>query len=351
MNEEFFEAVKLIEKEKEIPADYLFEKIKNAIIVSVRHMFGGEDVVFCDVDPDKKELKVYAKKTVKKEVENPNTEISVEDAKKYKKSPKDGDTVEIKLETKDFGRIAAQTAKHVIRQGIRDAEKGQIMQEFQDRSQKIVTARVQNIDPVSGNVNLEIGKAEALLLKNEQIPGETFAEGQLVKIYVVDVNETERGPRIIISRKNPDFVKCLFENEVPEIQDGTVEIKGVSREAGSRSKLAVYSVDENVDPVGACIGPKGQRVNDIVEILNGEKIDIIEYSDDIEDFVSAALAPSDVVDISIVSEEERSCKVIVPDDQLSLAIGNKGQNVRLAARLTGWKIDISSESGATQETD
>ncbi|MBQ1452149.1 MAG: transcription termination/antitermination protein NusA [Clostridia bacterium] len=345
MNEEFFLAVEEMAKEKGIPIEFLYEKIGNALVVSVRRMYNGKDIVFCDINPEKQELKVFLRKNVVEEISDEDTDILVEAARQYKKRAKAGDIIEIPLDTKDFGRIAAQTAKHVIRQGIRDAERGQTMQEFQSHNQEIVTAKVMTVDPKTGNATLEIGKAEALLPRSEQIPGEELYDGDLIKVFIVDVRDTEKGPKAMISRTHPGLVRKLFETEVPEITDGTVEIKEVSREAGSRTKIAVYSADENVDAVGACIGPRGARVAKVVDLLNGEKIDIVPYSDDPALFVGAALAPADVIRVDILSEEEHSCKVIVPDTQLSLAIGNKGQNARLAAKLTGWKIDINPESG------
>ena len=345
MNEEFFAAVQLMAKEKGIPAEYLYEKIQNAMVVAVRRMYNGKDIVFCDIDAEKMELSVYLRKNVVEEIVDEDTDILVEAAHQYKSSAKAGDIIEIPLDTKDFGRIAAQTAKHVIRQGIRDAERGQTMLEFQSHNQEIVTAKVQGVDPKNGNVTLEIGRAEALLPKSEQIPGEVLNDGDLIKVYIVDVKDTDRGPKAMISRTHPGLVRRLFETEVPEIYDGTVEIKEVSREAGSRTKIAVYSADENVDAVGACIGPRGSRVSKIVDLLCGEKIDIVPYDVDPAKFIGAALAPADVIRVDILDEEEKSCKVIVPDTQLSLAIGNKGQNARLAAKLTGWKIDINPESG------
>ncbi len=351
MNEEFFAAVQLMAKEKGIPEEYLYEKIQNAMVVAVKRMYNGKDIVFCEINAEKCEMNVYLRKNVVEEISDEDTDILVEAAHQYKKSAKPGDIIEIPLNTKDFGRIAAQTAKHVIRQGIRDAERGQTMQEFQSHNQEIVTAKVQGVDPKTGNATLEIGKAEALLPKGEQIPGEELQDGDLIKVYIVDVRTTEKGPKAMISRTHPGLVRRLFETEVPEIYDGTVEIKEVSREAGSRTKIAVYSADENVDAVGACIGPRGARVSKVVDLLCGEKIDIVPYSEDPALFIGAALAPADVVRVDILSLEEKTCKVIVPDTQLSLAIGNKGQNARLAAKLTGWKIDINPESGFYEPTD
>ena len=344
-NKEFFEAIELLEKEKGIPADYLLEKVCAAIVTSVRKDYGGEDVVFCDCNPEKYELRVYLKKTVVEEVTDENSQISVDEAAKYKKAALPGDVVEIVLEPKEFGRIAAQTAKNVIRQGIRDAERGLMMREFQSKQQELVTGRVQRLDPRTGNVTLEIGKSEAVLPKGEQVPDEEFTEGELVKIYIVDVRDTEKGPKAMISRTHPGLVKRLFETEVPEIYEGEVEIKGVAREAGSKTKIAVYSKDEKIDPVGACIGPRGARINEIIAALGGEKIEVIPYSEDPHKFIAAALAPANVLKVEQDPEQEKACHVTVPDTQLSLAIGNKGQNARLAAKLTGWKIDIKPESG------
>ena len=344
-NKEFFEAIELLEKEKGIPADYLLEKVCAAIVTSVRKDYGGEDVVFCDCNPEKYELRVYLKKTVVEEVTDENSQISVDEAAKYKKAALPGDVVEIVLEPKEFGRIAAQTAKNVIRQGIRDAERGLMMREFQSKQQELVTGKVQRIDPRTGNVTLEIGKSEAVLPKGEQVPDEEFTEGELVKIYIVDVRDTEKGPKAMISRTHPGLVIRLFETEVPEIYEGEVEIKGVAREAGSKTKIAVYSKDEKIDPVGACIGPRGARINEIIAALGGEKIEVIPYSEDPHKFIAAALAPANVLKVEQDPEQEKACHVTVPDTQLSLAIGNKGQNARLAAKLTGWKIDIKPESG------
>ena len=345
MNKEFFEAVELMEKEKGIMAEYLYEKISNAIVVAARKDYNGKDVVACDIDPEKRKMRVYLRKNIVEEIEDGDTEILLDEAKKYREDAAVGEVLEIELDPKMFGRIAAQTAKHVIRQGIKDAERGQIIREFQSKSQDLVTAKVSRIDPINGNVTLEIGKGTAVLPKGEQVPGEMFTEGELTKVYVVDVRETDRGTRVMISRTHSGLVKRLFEQEVPEIYDGIVTIHSVSREAGARTKMAVSSKDENVDPIGACIGQRGARVNKIVDILGGEKIDIVKYSEDPAEFIGAALAPANVLGVEITDAEKKTCQVTVPDHQLSLAIGNKGQNARLAARLTGWNIDIKPESG------
>lgn len=345
MSKEFFEAVKLLEAEKGISADYLYEKISAAIVVAAKHNYNGKDIVHCDIDPEKEKIKVYVTKNVVEEVMDPDTDLTLEEAQEIRKSAKVGKTIDIPLKTKEFGRIIAQNAKHVIRQGIREAERGKQLAEFQSKNQELVTAKVSRVDPLTGNATLEIGKTVAILPKSEQIPGEVITEGDNLKIFVVDVKESGKGPKIMISRTHPGLVRRLFETEVPEIYDGTIEIKSVSREAGSRTKIAVFSPEGEIDPVGACIGPKGQRVSNIVEALGGEKIDIVKYSDDVVEFISASLAPSAVCEVEILDEAAKLCRATVPDDQLSLAIGNKGQNVRLAAKLTGWKIDIKPESG------
>ena len=344
-NNEFFEAIKFMEAEKGIPAQYIAEKISNAIVVAARRDYNGSDIVHCDIDIDKGIFRVYLVKQVVEEIEDENEQILPEQAVQYNKTAKVGDSIEIDLDTKKFGRIVAQTAKHVIRQGIREAEHGMELQVFQSRHHEIVSAKVLSIDPKTGNATLQIGKSETILPKAEQVESEALSEGQTIKVYIVDVKDTEKGPKIMISRTHPGLVKRLFEMEVPEIFDGTVEIKAVSREAGSRTKLAVFSKDENVDPIGACIGPKGARVATIVEELGGEKIDIIKYSEDVSAFISGALSPANVVSVEIIDAAAKSCRATVPDHQLTLAIGNKGQNVRLAAKLTGWKIDIRPESG------
>ena len=347
MNAEFFEALAMLEKERGLPADYLLEKIKNAIVIAVKKDYEVEDEnVSVVIEPDQGKFSVSLLKTVVEEVEDPATEISLEEAQQKKNSCKAGDEYAIPLKTKDFGRIAAQTAKHVIRQGLKEAERSQMYAEMQSKAHEIISAVVTNIEPVKGIVTLELGKGGvATLPRNEQVAGEELREGQHVKVYVVDVMETERGPRMMISRTHPGLVKRMFEMEVPEIFDGTVEIKAISREAGARTKMAVWSKDENVDPVGACIGPRGQRVANIVEELGGEKIDIVRWSEDPAQFISAALSPATVVGVELLEGDTKSCRVTVPDHQLSLAIGNKGQNARLCARLTGYNIDIRPESG------
>ena len=343
-NEELFLALNLLEKEKGIPVEFMLDKIKKAISTACKNNYGNEDVDI-DVDPEKGVFNVYLRKEIVEEVEDPNRQYLLDKAKQVDPTACVGRFVRIKLDTKQFGRVAAQTARNIIRQGIRDSERGQMMQEFQSKHQELVSGLVERIDPKTGAISLKIGKAEAVLPKNEQIGGENVKEGDYIKVYVVDVRETEKGPKAIISRTHPDLVKRMFETEVPEIYDGTVEIKAVSREAGSRTKLAVMSHNPDVDAVGACIGARGSRVSEIVDELGGEKIDIVEYSEEPEKFIAAALSPATVLSVETAEDGSRSCKVTVPDNQLSLAIGNKGQNARLAAKLTGWKIDIKPESG------
>ena len=351
INSEFFEALTSLEKERGIPASYLIEKISNAIAIAIKRDMGGSDNTIVEIDPVKNRFYVAVRKNVVEEVTDPETEITLADATKYSKVAHIGGVIEIPLETKQFGRIAAQSAKHVIRQGISEAEKGQLVQKYQDKKYEIISVPILKFDQVKGNATVEFDRTEAILPKSEQVPGEELQEGQRVMVYVVDVLTSGKNPKLMLSRTHPGLIKRLFEMHTPEIKDGTVEIKAVSREAGSRTKIAVWSKDENVDAVGACIGPKGTRVSAIVEELGGEKIDVIKYSEKPEELIAAALPPAEVTKVLIDPTGAKACKVIVPDSQLSLAIGNKGQNVRLAARLTGWKIDIGPESQAQQIID
>ncbi len=344
MNKEFFEALNLLEKEKGIPKEFMLDRITKAIVTACKNNYGNEEADI-ELNPDKNKFEVYLKKEVVEEVFDPDREIYIENAREIDKKAELGGFVRIKLDTKQFGRVAAQTARNIIRQGIRDSERGQMMTEFKSKHQELVSGLVERIDPRNGAISLRIGKAEAVLPKNEQVGTENVKEGDYVKVYVVDVKETEKGPKAIISRTHPDLVKRLFEKEVPEIFEGIVEIKAVSREAGSRTKLAVLSHNEDVDAVGACIGTRGARVAIIVDELGGEKIDIVEYNEDPTKFVTAALSPANVISVEVTDLENHACRATVPDGQLSLAIGNKGQNARLAAKLTGWKIDIRPESG------
>ncbi len=348
---EIFDALKLMAEESGIPEDYLADKIRTAIITAAKKDYGSKDVVFCEMDIENRIFKVYVRKNVVNEIEDEYTQILLEDALKVDKNAMLGEFVDIPLETRKFGRIVAQNAKHVIRQGVKEAERGQTFEEFQSRNKELVTAVVQRIDPKTGNATITIGRGEAVLPKTEQVPDEELREGDHIKVYIVDVKNEDRGPRAMISRTHPGLVKRLFETEVPEIYDGTIEIKAVSRQAGSRTKMAVWSGNPDIDAVGACIGQRGVRVNAIVEELGGEKIDIVKYSEDPAAFITEALSPAKVLSVTIESEDPKVCRVTVPDSQLSLAIGNKGQNVRLAARLTGWKIDIHPESGFYGEGD
>lgn len=346
-NKDLFEALRMFEKEKNIPMDYMLQQIEKAIVIACKNYYGGNDNVVFKIIPEKNAFDVKLVKTVVEEVENPNFEITKEDAEKISKRKvySVGDEAEIPLDPKKLGRIAVSAAKGTIHQGIRAGEKGQTLIEFQSKLGEIVTAEIERIDPKSGIATIKIGKSTAMLPKSEQVGYEELKEGDLIKVYIADVKDSERGPHAIISRSHPGFVKRMFEQQVPEIFDGIVEIKSISREAGSRTKMAVASNNPDVDAIGACIGTKGARVNSIVSELGGEKIDIIEYSEEPEKYISAALSPASVCKVEIVDEETKSCKATVPDGQLSLAIGNKGQNARLAARLTGWRIDIRPESG------
>lgn len=352
-NKELFEALRMFEKEKDIPMDYMLQQIQKAIEIACKSYYGGNENVVFKADPDKNTLDVKLVKTVTDDVLDPNFEVTPEEAAQINKRKKYeiGDEIEVPLDPKRLGRIAVASARNVIRQGIRAGEKGVSLIEFQSKLGEIVTATVERIDQKSGVATIRIGKSTAMLPKAEQVGLESLHEGDMVKVYIADVKDNERGPHAIISRSHPGFVRRMFEKEVPEIFDGIVEIKSVSREAGSRTKMAVCSQNPDVDAIGSCIGPKGARVNAIVAELGGEKIDIVEYSDDPQKYIAAALAPAMVVKVDIVDEETKSCKATVPDDQLSLAIGNKGQNARLAARLTGWRIDIRPESGFFGEDD
>ena len=343
-NSEFFEAVRLLCAEKKLSEEGLLEGIQRAIVTAVKRDYNNKDIVFCDIDREKARIRVFVRKNVVTEILDPDEDMTVEQAQRFKKNALAGDIIEIELETKEVSRIAAEKGKHILRQAIREAEHGQMKEEFQSKNQEIVTAKIVKIDPVTLDAFVEIGKLTEKLLRSEQLPTDKLTEGDLVKVFVAEIRDATRGPKATISRTHPGLVRRLLESEVPEIYDGTVEIKSVSREAGSRSKIAVYSADENVDPVGACIGQRGARINKIVDQLGGEKLDVVRYSENPAEYVAAALAPADVISVTVENEEERSCKVVVPNNQLSLAIGNKGQNARLAAKLTGWKIDINPET-------
>ena len=351
---EIFAALALLEKERGIPQSFMMEKIIQALTTAYKRDHVDVENVIVDVDEAHQDLKMFVQKNVVDEEDyvDPANEMTVEEAKKLSAKYEIGDIVNIPVDTVEFGRIAAGNGKQVIIQGLREAERGMVYDEFNSKQHEILTGVVTRIDPRTGSVSLRIGtgaeSTEALLMSGEQVPGEELTEGMHVKVYVVEVRRSTRGPQVLISRTHPGLVKRLFELEVPEIYDGTVEVKSIAREAGSRTKMAVWSNDENVDPIGACVGPKGQRVGSIVEELRGEKIDIVKYSEDPAAFIAAALAPADVLDVWM-ADEGKACRVIVPDDQLSLAIGKEGQNARLAARLTGYKIDIKPESYHDEE--
>ena len=350
--DEIFVALAMLEKERGIPQSFMLNKIIQALTTAYKRDHEGVENVIVDVDEDKRDLRMYVQKEIVDEVEFPGTQISLEDARARSARAEVGGIVNIPVENVEFGRIAAGNGKQVIIQGLREAEHGMVYDEFTSKQHEILTGVVSRIDPRSGNVSLRIGtgveSTDAILSVSEQVPGEALTEGQHVKVYLVEVRRSTRGPQVLVSRTHPNLVKRLFELEVPEIFDGIVEVKSIAREAGSRTKMAVWSSDENIDPIGACVGPKGQRVAAIVDELRGEKIDIIKYSDDPAQFIAAALAPADVVDVQL-ADEGKSCRVIVPDDQLSLAIGKEGQNARLAAHLTGYKIDIKPASWTGEE--
>ena len=341
MNKEFFIALDLLEKEKGIPKEYMLEKIEAALLSAVKKEYGSSALMRVSIDPVKEDIKVYQQREVVEEVTNPQCQISLEEAKALSKRNALGKMVETELKTKNFRRLSAAAAKSVIIQGIREGERKAMQDVYESKREEIMTATVSKIDPVNGNVVLEIGNGRAVLMKSEQIPGETFTVGEKIKVFVMEVNRELKGPLVTLSRVHPGLVRRMFELEIPEIQDGVVLVKGVSREAGSRTKISVWSRDEDVDAVGACIGNHGMRISGIVDELKGEKIDIVKYSEIPEEYVAAALAPATVRTVEMTAE--RACKVIVDADQLSLAIGKEGQNARLAARLTGMKIDIKSE--------
>ncbi len=345
MNTEIFAALRQLEKERGIPVDYMVERITQALVAAYKKdKVGYTDNVYVELTEEK--MFMYAQKEVVDEVMMPATEIAIDAAHKIDKHAQIGDLVNVEIQTKNFGRIAAQTAKQVIIQGIREAERGMIFESFSSKEHEILTGTVLRIDN-SGDITVRVGqgndRTDALLATGEQVRGEQFKEGDLIRVYVVEVRRSNRGPQVLVSRTHPALVKRLFELEVPEIESGEVEIKAIAREAGSRTKLAVYAAGENIDPVGACVGARGARVGAVTTELQGEKVDIVVWSEDICSFVASALAPADVISVTQLGAAN-ICRVIVPDDQLSLAIGKEGQNARLAARLTGCKIDIKPES-------
>ncbi len=346
MNKELMEALDILEKEKDISKEVLFEAIANSLMTACKNHFGKADNVKVEINHETCDFLVYAEKEVVETAEDvlDNVlQISLEDAKKISKKAKVGDVIKVDIKSKEFGRIATQNAKNVILQKIREEERSVVYSQFYEKEKDIVTGVVQRY--VGRNISINLGKADALLTETEQVKGEVFKPTERIKVYIVEVKSTPKGPRITVSRTHPDLVKRLFETEVTEIKDGTVEIMSIAREAGSRTKIAVYSHNENVDAVGACVGMNGARVNAIVDELRGEKIDIVNWDENPGQLIQNALSPAKIVAV-FADPDEKTAKVVVPDYQLSLAIGKEGQNARLAARLTGYKIDIKSETQA-----
>ena len=339
--ESFVNALELLEREKNIPKEYMIERIESALVSAYHKEYGAGANVRIEFNLEKDDVRVYQQMTVVETVTDPELEISLEEARTHNKRFKIGQLVEIKVKPENFRRLSAAAAKSVIIQSIREGERKAMQEAYESQRDEIITATVSKIDPINGNVVLETGTGRAVLLKSEQIPDEEFVVGDHVKVFVMEVNKEARGPLVTLSRTHAGLVRRLFELEVPEIADGVVMIKGVSREAGVRSKVAVFSRDADVDPVGACIGNRGMRIAGIVDELRGEQINIIPYSEEPEQFIAAALAPARVNSVEIIGD--RSCRVLVDQDQLSLAIGSKGLNARLAVRLTGYKIDIKAE--------
>ncbi|MCI9596057.1 MAG: transcription termination/antitermination protein NusA [Firmicutes bacterium] len=341
MNREFIDAINALEKEKDISKDILIDAIESALVSAYKKNYGTSQNVRVNIDRDEGDIDVFMQKDVVEEVEDDMIEISLEEALEIDPRYEAGDVVEYQVTPRDFGRIAAQTAKQVVVQRIREAERGMIFDDYITRQGEIITGTVQRISNETIFVN--IGKAEGILAATERVQGETYDVNERIKVYIMDVKKTTKGPQVFLSRSHPGLVKRLFELEVPEIEDGIVEIKSIAREAGSRTKIAVYTEDETVDPVGACVGTRGNRVQNVVDELFGEKIDIITWSDTPETLISNVLSPAKVEKV-IIDEDDKAATVIVPDYQLSLAIGKEGQNVRLAAKLCGWKIDIKSHT-------
>ena len=341
MNKEFFAALQLLEKEKGIPQEYMMEKIEAALVSAFKKEYGSNTNVRVNIDPVKEDVRVYQQKEVVEVVEDPSVQISLEDAKAISKRNTLGKIVEFEVKTKNFRRLSAGAAKSVIIQGIREGEHKAMQEAYESKREEIITATVDKVDYETGAIVLNTGTGRAVLPKTEQIPGEFFEVGDKIKVFIQEVNKELRGPLVTLSRVHPGFVRRMFELEIPEIADGVVVIKGVSREAGSRTKISVYSRDESVDAVGACIGAHGMRIDAILDELCGEKIDIVKYSEVPEEYVTEALSPATVLGVEM--DGERFCRVTVAPEQLSLAIGAKGQNVRLAAKLTGIKIDINAE--------
>ena len=339
MSSELFESLELIEEEKGISRDVILDALESALISAYRKHFGAAQDVGGTFDEETGDIRIIARKNVVEEVEDRENEVSVEEAKRINEKYEAGDVAEFEVTPKSFGRIAAQTARQVVFQRMHEAEREKMVNEYSDRENDIATAVVRKIE--RRNVMLEIEDTESVLMPNEQVRSDNYKIGERYKVFVVEVADSVKGVHLVVSRSHPGLVRRLLELEVPEIGQGIIEIKALSREPGSRSKIAVHSIKENVDPVGTCIGPMGMRVQEVIRELRGEKIDIIKYSDDPAEYVANALSPADVISIE-VDEDNRMCREIVPDSQLSLAIGREGQHVRQAARLTGWKIDLSS---------
>lgn len=352
INKDFFVALNELEEQKGIKKEFFLETLESALVAAYKKNFGEAKDVSVKLNPEKNTIKVYAFKTVVEDdkVENPDNQIALSQAKEIKKSYKIGDAVQEEISPKDFGRIAAGTAKQVVTQKLREAERGFAYKELEEKIEQLVSSVVRRIENDTIFVEIVGSQIEGVLMANDQIPGEKYVVGDRLKVFIKKIRENARGTQAIVSRSNPMFVKRLFENEVPEIADGTVVIKNIVREAGYRTKIAVHSDDEDVDPVGACVGNKGVRVNNIVSELAGEKIDIIEWSADPFEFIARALSPAKVLSVE-VNDELKSSKVVVPDDKLSLAIGKSGQNVRLAAKLTNWKIDVKSASASAEQKE
>ena len=343
MNREFIKAIEELEKEKQISKDVLIEAIESALVSAYKKNYGTSQNVRVNIDRETGDIDVFMKKDVVDEVWEDLIEISLEDAQEIDPRYQIGDAIEYQVTPKDFGRIAAQTAKQVVVQRIREAERGMIFDDYINRQGEILTGQIHRISSDGTTFFVNVGRVEGVLAATEQVPGEHYDINDRIKVFIMDVKKSPKGPQVYLSRSHPGLVKRLFELEVPEIEDGSVVIKSISREAGSRTKMAVWAVDENIDPVGACVGPRGSRVQVIVDELFGEKIDIINWSEDPETLISSALSPAKVEKV-IVDEEEKTAVAVVPDYQLSLAIGKEGQNVRLAAKLCGWKIDIKSHT-------
>ena len=348
MNRELMEALDILEKEKNISKETLLGAIEQSLLQACKNHFGKADNVHVNIDPETCDFSVYADRTVVEHVEEPALEISLVDAQKQNSGAEIGDVIKVEIQSRQFGRIATQNAKNVILQKIREEERKVLFDEYYEKEKEVVTGIIQRVNGRSVNVNL--GKADALLNENEQVRGEEYRPTTRIKVYILEVKDTPKGPRILVSRTHPGLVKRLFESEVTEVRDGIVEIKSIAREAGSRTKIAVWSNDPDVDPVGACVGTNGARVGAVVSELNGEKIDIIKWEENQAILIEHALSPATVVAV-LADPDEKTALVVVPDNQLSLAIGKEGQNARLAARLTGFKIDIKSETQATEDGD